>query len=346
MIQYENSIIEEIITHFVGNKVQEDGVIISKAPVSQTEELRFVLRRYLLSSFDTEESWHFSHSGGDVEFNYIYGLCREVFRDPSCVYEKSVEMAKFLYEKSEQNKIKAGDFSVVFFREVMLDGDSLEAIGLFKSEEKDTFLKVVNLGSTLNLETEKGINTHKLDKGALIFNTKREDGYIVKVVDNTNKSDAKYWNEDFLGLASCQNEYSNTKHAMAMAKNFVTKELPKEYEISKNDQITLLGKTLDYFKGNEAFSMDDFSQEVFGDPEVADTFSRYKEQYEARNDVHIEDSFGISGPACERQQRVYKRVIKLDNNVRIYISGKRDNVVQGEDEYGKFYKVYYQEESI
>ncbi|MDR0604368.1 MAG: hypothetical protein LBG80_08720 [Bacteroidales bacterium] len=38
-----------------------------------------------------------------------------------------------------------------------------------------------------NFESEKGININKLDKGCLIFNTERENGYIVAVVDNTNK---------------------------------------------------------------------------------------------------------------------------------------------------------------
>lgn len=345
MIQYDNAQIGEVVTHFVGNRLLEDGMTISKAPVSQTEELRFTLRRFLLSSFEIDESWHFTHETG-LEFNVVWSLCRDIFKHPELLYDKSVDIAKYLYDQCNHNKIKGGELCMVYFTDVMLDGDTMDAIGIFKSEEKDTFLKVVDLGSTLNMETEKGISTHKLDKGALIFNKDTDGGFVVKVVDNTNKVDALYWMTDFLGLASCRDEYSNTKHAMAMAKNFVTKELPKEYNISKNDQITLLGKTLDYFKGREDFDVDEFTGEVFEDKEVAETFNRYKEQYEAKNDIEIEDHFGISAPACERQQRVYKRVIKLDNNVRIYITGSRDQVVQGEDEYGKFYKVYYEEESI
>ncbi len=345
MISIDNVTIEEAVTHFVGNKVQEDGVNISKSPVSLTPELRFVMRGFLLEPFDTEENWHFVHEGGP-EYNFIYSLCKDIFHDNSSLYDKSVEMAKYLYDCSEHNKIKPGEFYIVYFRDVMYNGFSMDAIGLFKSEEKDTFLKVVDLGSTLNLEPENGISTHKLDKGALVLNTGREEGYVVKVIDNTNRADARYWSGEFLGLESCRDEYSNTKHCMAMAKNFVTKQLPKEFSVSKNEQITLLGKTLDYFKENTEFNVGEFTEAVFADQQVADTFSRYKQQYEAKNDVKIEDSFGISSSACNRQQRVYKRVIKLDNNVRIYISGSRDQVVQGEDEYGKFYKVYYEEESI
>ena len=71
MIQYDNAQIGEVAAHFVGNRLLEDGMTISKAPVSQTEELRFTLRRFLLSSFEIDESWHFTHETG-LEFNVVY----------------------------------------------------------------------------------------------------------------------------------------------------------------------------------------------------------------------------------------------------------------------------------
>ena len=43
-------------------------------------------------------------------------------------------------------------------------------------------------------------------------------------------------------------------------------------------------------------------------------------------------------------RRAYKSVIKLDRNFHIYVHGNRNLLEQGEDEKGKFYKVYYQEE--
>jgi hypothetical protein len=55
------------------------------------------------------------------------------------------------------------------------------------------------LGEGFEIESEKGVNINKLDKGCLIFNTEKEKGYIVAVVDNTNKgADAQYWVDDFL----------------------------------------------------------------------------------------------------------------------------------------------------
>ena len=46
----------------------------------------------------------------------------------------------------------------------------------------------------------------------------------------------------------------------------------------------------------------------------------------------------------KKQARAFKSVIKLDKNFHIYIHGDRDLIEQGEDERGKFYKVYYNKE--
>ena len=61
-------------------------------------------------------------------------------------------------------------------------------------------------------------------------------------------------------------------------------------------------------------------------------------------DIVIDDNFAISNYAFKKQQRSYKRVIRLDRKIQIIIDGNRDNVEQGEDERGKYYKVYYNDE--
>lgn len=48
------------------------------------------------------------------------------------------------------------------------------------------------------ISSESGVSINKVDKGCLIFNIEKENGYIVAVVDNTNKgAEAKYWTDDF-----------------------------------------------------------------------------------------------------------------------------------------------------
>ena len=100
-----------------------------------------------------------------------------------------------------------------------------------------------------------------------------------------------------------------------------------------------------FFKEKDTFDIEDFANEVIEQPEVIDSFHNFKRNYESENDIVIDDSFAISNYAFKKQQRSYKRIINLDKKIQIIINGNRQNVEQGEDERGKFYKVYYSEEA-
>lgn len=338
------SLIKNTSLHLVGNKSAEEGIILSKTNLDIKDEVRSLLVNYFLTPFSSDEYFQLYHDSG-IEYNVVYGAVSQIFDNPDTLYEQSVNLAKHLYEQSSHPKIKGGEFYTVYFKNCIVDGDTVDAVGLFKSENKDTFLKVLREGGNFNLESEQGINIKKLDKGCLIFNKERENGYVVAVVDNTNKGiEAQYWIDDFLHVRQRKDEYANTQNVMAMAKNFVTKELPKEFEVSKADQIDLLNKSLQFFKEKDTFDMDDFAHEVIEQPAVIESFRNYKKNYESENDVTIDDSFSISNNAFKKQQRSYKRVIRLDRKIQIIIDGNRDHVEQGEDERGKYYKVYYREE--
>lgn len=343
-ITYLNSTIEKCGLHFVGNKVADDGLCLSDSLLELKNDLNNTLINYFINSFSSEEYFQLYHDSG-IEYNVVYGAVSQIFDDPETLYEQSVNLAKHLYDQSTHPKIKGGEFYTVYFKDCIVDGETVDAVGLFKSENKDTFLRVLREGGNFNLESEQGINIKKLDKGCLIFNKERENGYVVAVVDNTNKGiEAQYWIDDFLHVRQRKDEYANTQNVMAMAKNFVTKELPKEFEVSKADQIDLLNKSLQFFKEKDTFDIDDFAHEVIEQPAVIESFRNYKKNYESENDVTIDDSFSISNNAFKKQQRSYKRVIRLDRKIQIIIDGNRDHVEQGEDERGKYYKVYYREE--
>lgn len=336
--------IKSIIIHYVGNKTIEEGVIMSSSVANLSSGIKEHLGNILVSQFKTDGYCSFFHES-KLELNEVFSFVSKVFENPKLIVEMSSNLAKHLYIHSDHPKIKGGEFYTVYFKDCIVDGDTVDAVGLFKSENKDTFLKVLREGGNFNLESEQGINIKKLDKGCLIFNKERENGYVVAVVDNTNKGiEAQYWIDDFLHVRQRKDEYANTQNVMAMAKNFVTKELPKEFEVSKADQIDLLNKSLQFFKEKDTFDLDDFAHEVIEQPAVIESFRNYKKNYESENDVTIDDSFSISNNAFKKQQRSYKRVIRLDRKIQIIIDGNRDHVEQGEDERGKYYKVYYREE--
>ncbi len=309
------------------------------------EEMGNILNMYFLSPFKSTEYFNFYHDI-DMNMNEVFVCASKIFDNPESLLEQSVNLAKHLYEQSTHPKIKGGEFYTVYFKDCIIDGETVDAVGLFKSENKDTFLKVFPKGEGFEIESEKGININKLDKGCLIFNTEREQGYVVAIVDNTNKGvEAQYWTDDFLHVRQRKDEYYNTQNILSLTKHFIKDELPQQFEISKADQVDMLNKSVKFFKENDNFDLKEFANEVMESPDVIKSFKKYKTAYEQDFDMDIADNFTISESAVKRQARIFKSVIKLDKNFHIYIHGNRDLIEQGEDRKGKFYKVYYQEEN-
>jgi hypothetical protein len=271
----------------------------------------------------------------------------KIFDSPDQLFGQSVNLAKHLYEKSVHPKIKGGEFYTVYFKDCILDGITTDAIGLFKSENKDTFLKVYPSGNGFEIESEKGVNINKLDKGCLIFNIEKENGYVVAVVDNTNKgAEAQYWIDDFLHIRPRKDEYYNTQNILSLCKNFVTKELSLQGDVSKADQVDFLNKSVQFFKEKERFDMVEFVNEVIEQPDLIESFNIYKKDFQKDREIDLSDNFIISESAVKKQARSIKSIIKLDKNFHIYVHGHRELIEQGIDEAGrKFYKIYYSEES-
>ena len=344
MHYFDHTHIISIAISQVGNKINNESLLYSRTIVPCSEAIKENLIEFFLSQFRIEEYYQLFHEVS-LSINEVFVYVSQIFDNPDTLYEQSVNLAQYLYNQSTHPKIKGGEFYTVYFKDCIVDGETVDAVGLFKSENKDTFLKVLREGGNFNLESEQGINIKKLDKGCLIFNKERENGYVVAVVDNTNKGiEAQYWIDDFLHIRQRKDEYANTQNIMAMAKNFVTKELSQKFDVTKADQIDLLNRSLEFFKEKDTFDIEDFANEVIGQPEVIESFNNFKRNYETENDIVIDDNFAISNNAFKKQQRSYKRVIRLDKKIQIIIDGNRDHVEQGEDEKGKYYKVYYREE--
>lgn len=346
MLYKEYITIKSIIVHEVGNKLNQDVIHFSKSLLSVNENVINILTNYFISAFKSEEYSNFHHDV-DLNLNEVFVYVSKIFDNPEQLHEQSVNLAKHLYEQSTHPKIKSGEFYTVYFKDCIVDGTTTDAIGLFKSENKDTFLKVYPQGDGFEIESEKGVNINKLDKGCLIFNIEKENGYVVSVVDNTNKgAEAQYWKDDFLHVKPRKDEYYNTQNVLSLCKNFVIEELSQKTDISKADQVDLLNKSVEYFKKNENFDMEDFAKMVMRKPEVIESFNQYKSDYEFAKELSIMENFAISESAVKKQARALKSVIKLDKNFHIYVHGDKDLIEQGTDEDGrKYYKIYYREES-
>lgn len=330
----------------MGNKNNDEGVVLSDNTITLTPELRIALIKYFLQSFeDREEAWYFTHVD-DVKFNEVSSFVAEIFNGAGFV-DNSKRIANYLYECSIHPNIKGGELFVASLSDVLFEGRKVSALGLFKSETKDTFLRFVSMNNNLEVENELGTNVNKLDKGCIILNYADEKGYYVFTLDSSNRTDARYWTDDFLGITPRQNEYTYTKDVLSMTREFVSKVLPAEHSVTKAEQVELLNKSVNYFKGNEAFSMQGFEEEVLGDEEIIYSFHKHKAVYEQERDVEIEDNFAISDSALKKQERKMRSVIKLDKNFHIYVHGGEKMIQKGYDpETGlQYYQIFFNEES-
>lgn len=186
MIQSNNVEIHSIGLHKVGNKYMDEPLELSTELINLDDYIKNILVNYFLSKFNFFELFSLSHQI-DVKYNEIFSISQEIFSKRDISVTETVNLAKHLYEQSTHPKIKGGEFYIVYFKDFVVDNKIIDAIGLFKSENKDTFLKIHSKGEIFEIKSESGININKLDKGCLIFNTERESGYLVAIVDNTNK---------------------------------------------------------------------------------------------------------------------------------------------------------------
>ncbi|MBR1517547.1 MAG: nucleoid-associated protein [Bacteroidales bacterium] len=356
---FESSSIASVAVHYVGNQSTGESLILSQKRLPVDEALQDLFIQYFIKPFKGDEYFNFYHDE-NLSLNAVYRSVSNIFDDPESLLEESKQIARHLFGATTHANIKGGDLFVVYFSQCLFEGNTVDAVGIFKAENKDHFLKVgyadeqwgrqeadSTATAMATIDIDRGINIHKLDKGALIFNTDSEEGYAVGVVDATNRGvDAHYWRDSFLSLLQRQDQYYKTNSEMTAYKKFVTDELPQQYpDMNRVEQAELLNRSVDYFKKNDNFDVERFSQEVIAQPELIDSFQDFRQQYQESNAVVLDDAFSIDESAVKKQSRAYKSVIKLDKNFHIYVHGNSELIEQGEDDRGKFYKVYYKEES-
>lgn len=335
--------LSKVIVHRVGNKINQESLLLSQQEMELSEDMKELLANFFFKAFKSEEQFHF-YSDSYLSNNVVYGAVAEIFEDKSKMMWESETIAKHLYEIPENPRVQSGDLFVLYFEGEDEGYGKMDKIGLIKMEKKEAFLKISPMDEAFDIEKDFGIGLSKLDKAALIYNSNKEDGFVVSAVDNNKNGDMYYWFEDFLKIKQREDDYFQTQETLAVYKEYITNKLPEEFEVSKADQADFLNKSINYFKDKEEFKFEDFTKEVLQDEHVIESFSNFKSDYEADMQVSISEDFPISEAAVKKQSRSFKSIIKLDKNFHIYVHGDRQKIEQGEDDKGKFYRLYYDDE--
>lgn len=307
--------IENVSLHRVGNKNKNEGVFLSEEPFVLNDETTGLLKEYFFKPFREKEENYFKLSNEvDVEFNELFKIVTEIFDDRDSIHLNSKKIATHLFEQSNHPHIKSGEVYVTYLSDILLDNVKVDAVGIFKSELKHDFLQFKEKGSNLDIVIQQGININKLDKGCLIFNVNKEEGYKVLSVDS-NRYDTKYWLENFLGVDVLADENFYTKNYLKFCQNFAKDVvLPAE---DKQQEVLFMNKAVNHFAKNDAFEESSFLNEVLENPELIPEFKHYKVEKGPKYSIDDVSNFDIANKAVSDARKKIKNVINLDTNIQI-----------------------------
>jgi hypothetical protein len=315
MINLFNAQIESLSLHRVGNKSRNEAIFLSNEPYKLNDEIIPLIKEFFFKPFREKEEnyFQFAHEV-DIDYNEMYRMSTSIFENPDLFHKATESITKHLYEQSNHPHIKNGDVIIAHITNVSIDNNIVDAIGIFKSEILDDFIKFEENGDHLEMILQQGINLSKLDKGCLIFNYKKEEGYKILSIDS-NRYDARYWLEHFLSVDAFEDENFLTKKYLKFCQNFAKDVvLPAE---DKKEEVMFLNKSVNYFAKNDEFEESIFLNEVLENPDLISEFKNYKVDQGAKYSIEDVSNFQISNTAVSDARKSFKNVINLDTNISI-----------------------------
>lgn len=315
MINLFNTHVETLSIHRVGNKSRNEAIFISDEPYQLNDEIMPLLKEFLFKSFREKEENYFQFAHDvDLEYNDMFNLASEIFTNPSDFHEVSKKITKHLFEQSNHPHIKNGEVYISYLTNVSIDNTVVDAIGVFKSEIKTDFLQFEEKEKNLEMILQQGINLNKLDKGCLIFNHKKEEGYKILTVDS-NRYDARYWLEHFLSVDAFQDENFYTKKYLKFCQSFAKDVvLPAE---DKKEEVMFMNRAVNHFAKNDEFEETKFLNEVLDNPDLIPEFKNYKVDKGEKFSIEDITTFPIANAAVSDARKSIKNVINLDTNIQI-----------------------------
>ncbi|MDA8930570.1 nucleoid-associated protein, partial [Bacteroidia bacterium] len=160
MLAYSDTKIQDVVLHNVGNSFNEELLTLGNTKLQYSDEVEEDLLTYFLSSFKENEYYRFHHES-HINLNEVFAYAEAIFTNPEDLVAHSRSIAKHLYEQGNHPKIKGGEFYVAYIKDVLLEGEAVDAIGLFKSEVKDTFLDVLQEDGSFSISSQEGIHIKK-----------------------------------------------------------------------------------------------------------------------------------------------------------------------------------------
>lgn len=349
MVDYSAINIEKLIIHKVGNKHKNIENHISQKLTNVHDELSTYLINYFFTPFSKQIEVNKLHHHSDLKLNDLYNYSEKIFNKPNNFIEVSQNILTHLYEQSEHPHIKVGEVLIVYFSDIIFDDELTNAIGIFKIERRQSYFNFIQNNNALGININEGVSSKKIDKGCLIINIEKKDGFRVLSVDNNNY-DTEYWKNKFLKIQFVKDFYYHTSNYVDFVKSF--SEDVVEQTKGKDEKIAFLNKSMNYLSDKSDLDINEFANEIFDEPEMRKEFLGYKSKYEKDTETEVKDSFPIAQNSVKSKKRSIKSLIKLDTNIQIKIDSNdpeynQQFIEKGFDEVRgmKYYKVYFNKEN-
>ena len=331
----------------VGNPLRSEPLRTSKELCRFSDEDANVLTPSFLKPFKNLEVKQFAHHSS-LDLNEVYRYAGTIFNDPDTLLAHGRKIARHLYNTSKHPNIKPGDLCVALVNDLLIDGEPRQAISLIKSESRVPFLEIADDNGNLQLITHQGISPEKIDKGCLIVNQDKENGYVVYTFDRSS-SGTHFWMRDFLGVKFCRDADYMTRRYADMCVSFAKEGLPDEMGMEEKSRIA--GQAMSYFEERDEFDLKHFREEALKEPEIIEKFDTFRENQDEEDGGKLEESFPIAKKAARRAGNRFRSMMKLDCGVNLSFTPSFSEEGEGAFERGydeekgkKFVKIYYEEE--
>ncbi|MGG2105733.1 hypothetical protein [Lysinibacillus pakistanensis] len=333
MLEVSESKLAQYIIHFIS-----DSLVLGEESFTHPEVmLEAAFTQLAFSKIDLEQQYEFFHET-NIALNEVYTYVSAIFKEEKSFLEQSKSIARHLHSVSQHPNIKCGELFIGLFDNCFFMNEATKIVAIVKIDEKEMFLDVKNDQNKMIIHGIDGINVKKINNMAIIVDMGEEQVPAV-FIKTKRKEDIVYWQERFFKMKVADEHYHKTNLALTECKKYIL----KEDNFSNTEKLGLLNKTLDYFRNEDEFQVNEYIETVFDktDSTQRDIIINSVKPYETI----------ISESALEKAEKKYKRKIKLDSNIEIQVNVQNieqvDELIEvGYDEATnrKYYKIYFQEE--
>lgn len=321
----------------VGNKTRGEG-LSAATTLADVSDSRVFMTKLIEKSFLMDDLKCFSYVES-VELNPVYQFVSKIFDDNEAFLKQSVNIATFLYDQSLHPNIRNGELYVLL-AQCEYKKQLVDAVAILKSEKKDPFLATDNDGLEITARTMYGTGLKGLDKGCLVLNMERENGYVVGTVDNVNNgTDAQYWTDNFLHVTNCDDDYHQTAKLTEMLTDY--SKIVKEESVMEGAIVAK--RAVELLKTEEVVRVDELADKLFDTDEQKRDFEDFRRSYEEENGGFAEEVTVIA-KAASRKPVTRMNVLRLGNDFEVKVLNPNAEIEKGVDKASgkEYYTLYFE----